>query len=202
MRILQINSCNYGSTGNMMVSLHQYLLDHGCVSYVAYPGSRSNCRKSVNNGILIGNRWGRYLHVRLASFTGYNGCFQPVSTRRFLRRIEALNPDLVHLHNLHNCYINLGELFSFLKEKDIPVIWTLHDCWSFTGHCPHFAAIGCYKWTSGCFECPQYRKYPALNCTVNTPNSHNTKTQMLYSSAFPRLWITQNQRSCRHNQCA
>ena len=40
-----------------------------------------------------------------------------------------------HLHNLHGCYLNLPMLFHALQQMHKPVLWTLHDCWPFTGHC-------------------------------------------------------------------
>ena len=52
-------------------------------------------------------------------------------------------------------------LFNYIKKSDIPVVWTLHDCWAFTGQCPHFTLAKCDKWKTGCYDCPQYREYPA-----------------------------------------
>ena len=51
-------------------------------------------------------------------------------------------------------------LFNYIKEKNIKVVWTLHDCWSFTGHCAHFDYVGCQKWKTGCYKCPQKNVYP------------------------------------------
>lgn len=159
-KILQINTCNFGSTGNIMLNISKKAVANGYISYVAYANSRSNKRKTVENSILIGNILERNLHLKLSYYTGYNGCFSTMGTRKFLRKIDEIEPDIIHLHNLHNGYINLKMLFNYIKEKDIPVVWTLHDCWAFTGQCPHYTIAKCYKWKTGCYNCPQYRHYP------------------------------------------
>ena len=69
-------------------------------------------------------------------------------------------PDVIHLHNLHGWYLNLPMLFDYIKDRNIPVVWTLHDCWSFTGQCPHYDMIGCTRWQTGCGDCSQFRSYP------------------------------------------
>jgi glycosyltransferase involved in cell wall biosynthesis len=81
---------------------------------------------------------------------------------RMLRKIKKIRPSLIHLHNLHNSYVNLPMLFRYIKKHNVPVVWTLHDCWAFTGHCPHFVMAKCDRWQSGCGECPLYKQYPHL----------------------------------------
>lgn len=74
----------------------------------------------------------------MAKKTGYNGCFSHLTTGLFLKKLDDIKPDLIHFHNLHNCYINLPMLFNYIKKRNIPVVWTLHDCWPYTGHCPYY----------------------------------------------------------------
>lgn len=159
-KLLQINLGNYGSTGSIVLNIGNLVEQHGGESFYAYPSSRTSRSKKVKNSITIGTRFERYLHFYLNLYTGFNGCFSIFGTLRFLKKINRVNPTIIHLHNLHNCYINLPLLFRYLKKQRIPVIWTLHDCWSFTGQCPHFSAVGCEKWKTGCFKCPQYMNYP------------------------------------------
>lgn len=102
----------------------------------------------------------RKIHLILAYYTGLNGCFSYLGTKQFIKKVDKIRPDIIHLHNLHNCYINLGILFDYIKNNNIPVVWTLHDCWSFTGQCPHFTVVQCNKWKTGCYDCPQYKEYP------------------------------------------
>ena len=82
------------------------------------------------------------------------------ATKSFIKKIDTLKPDIIHIHNLHGYYINYDVLFDFLKRRNIPVIWTLHDCWSFTGHCAYFDLIQCEKWKTRCFNCDNKKEYP------------------------------------------
>ena len=79
------------------------------------------------------------------------------ATKRLLKKIDEINPDVIHLHNLHGCYLNIKVLFKYLAQKNIPIVFTLHDCWSMTGHCGHFVEINCNKWKTGCSRCPQIK---------------------------------------------
>lgn len=161
MKILQINSYNFGSTGNIMADIARTARERGMECVTACPDGRSMRLRKLEDHRFIGTRLGRNLHIALAELTGLNGCFSTVDTWLFLRRVRKMKPDVIHLHNLHNCYINLPMLFRFLKRSSIPVVWTLHDCWAFTGKCPHFDMAGCDRWKTGCHHCPQLSDYPA-----------------------------------------
>lgn len=169
MKILEINSFNNGSTGKIMLSIAEIARMKGYDVKVCVPKRRDNLRKRISNQILIGNLVSRNVHLFLGRVTGLNGCFSIISTFLFIKKIERYKPDIIHLHNLHNSYINIPLLFKYLKKEKIPVIWTLHDCWAFTGRCPHFLSLQCYKWKSGCGNC-KYPKdaYPRSN--IDTTN--------------------------------
>lgn len=109
----------------------------------------------------IGTFNSRRVNVALARITGFNGCFAWLETYKLLKKIDEFKPDIIHLHNLHDSYINLSMLFSYIKKHNVPTVWTLHDCWAFTGQCPHFTIVKCDKWKAGCHNCPQYKEYPA-----------------------------------------
>ena len=47
-----------------------------------------------------------------------------------------------------------------MKEYGKPIVWTLHDCWAFTGHCAHYSALQCTKWKEGCYNCENRDAYP------------------------------------------
>lgn len=160
MKTVLINSCNFGSTGNIMLEIAETAENGGYTAAVCYPQSRDNSRKQKEKDFIIGTRFSRNIHLQLAGITGLNGCFSYFSTLKLLKKLDKLKPDIIHLHNLHNCYINLSLLFKYIKKHNIKTVWTLHDCWAFTGHCPHFDMIGCDKWKTGCYGCLQYKEYP------------------------------------------
>ena len=160
MRIVEINATNFGSTGKIMLQVANTAKMVGNKVWNCYPKSRDNSKFKVDNAILIGDRISRNIHILLSEFVGLNGCFSFFSTKKLLRQLNVIHPDIIHLHNLHNCYVNLPLLFKYIKTNNVKVIWTLHDCWAFTGHCPHFTMEKCDKWQTGCFKCPRYRDYP------------------------------------------
>lgn len=159
MKIIEINSGKHGSTGNIMIQIADLARNTGFEVYT-FSGPKTN-RSVVKGHTILGNKVGFLLHRILASVTGFSECFSFFSTYMFLKKLKKIDPDIIHLHNLHGWYINLPLLFKYIKRNKIRVIWTLHDCWAFTGHCPHFDLIGCNKWQGGCYDCPQYKEYPA-----------------------------------------
>lgn len=161
MNIIEINSTNYGSTGNIMLQIAETARRRNHSVITCCPTSRENKKKSVSNQWFIGNRFSRNAHQVLFEYTGFNGCFSFLSTAVFLHKLSKFKPDIIHLHNLHNCYINLPMLFKYIKKHKIKTIWTLHDCWSFTGQCPYFDLEKCDKWKKGCYNCSQISVYPA-----------------------------------------
>lgn len=158
MRVVQINAVPYGSTGRIMFQLADALLARGdqtlCTAGFTWKGS-DRADFVLTSGIVE-----KSFHTWMARFTGRIGCFSRGATRKLLKRLDQFQPDILHLHNLHGWFLNLPMFFDYCKKRKIRVIWTLHDCWSFTGHCPHFIGIGCEKWRTGCGGCPLHRQYP------------------------------------------
>ncbi len=125
--------------------------------------------------IRIGTKWDTYAHVVLTRIFDKHGLGSKRATREFLGVVEELDPDIIHLHNIHGYYLNVELLFDYLKVADKPVVWTLHDCWPFTGHCSHFDYIGCNKWRTQCFDCPQKNQYPSSKFLDNSKNNFSRK---------------------------
>lgn len=159
MRLVSINLCNYGSTGTIMREISLQAQAQGWETWQAYP-ERSNNASMNPNDIIICRERIRKFNESIAYRTGYRGCTAFLSTLLFLRKLKKIAPAVIHLHNLHNNYIHLGLLFRYIKKHHIRVIWTLHDCWAFTGQCPHFTMVKCDKWKTGCHECPSFQDYP------------------------------------------
>jgi len=153
-RILQINTVyEVGSTGKIAKGIHDICHKKNILCQTAYRYHEK--QKVPTDSLAVSSWWDCHVHNRLARITALTGCFSKRRTRSFLHYVDQYAPDVVHLHNLHGNYINLELLFQYLKSRNVPVVWTLHDCWSFTGYCPHFDMIGCQKWQTGCADCAQ-----------------------------------------------
>ena len=162
MRIVQINGGAKGSTGKIMMGIAEVARAQGHEVMCASPITTTNRNAGEDCGYYrIGTFNSRRVNVALARITGFNGCFAWFETYKLLKKIDEFKPDIIHLHNLHDSYINLPMLFSYIKKHNVPTVWTLHDCWSFTGQCPYFTIAKCDRWKAGCHNCPQYKEYPA-----------------------------------------
>lgn len=157
-KIVFINLGSFGSTGNIMKTLNKKATEKGFECFNIVPVDDSVDYRM--NNILLGTKFSRRMSWRMSVATGLDGCFSVFSTIKAIRKLKELKPDIIHFHNLHYSYINIPLLINYVKKDNIPVIWTLHDCWSFTGHCPHFIYEKCDKWKTGCFHCPRYTSYP------------------------------------------
>jgi len=176
MRIYQVNVvCGSGSTGRIAADLSQTIHEHGGESRIAY--GRGDAPAEID-AIKISNKLDLYVHAILTRLTDKHGLYSKKSTKRLIRDIKAYNPDIIHLHNVHGYYMNYEMLFKFLKDLKKPIVWTLHDCWPFTGHCAHFDYIGCEKWKNECDECPQKSRYPRSVLKDNSKYNYLKKKEV------------------------
>lgn len=161
MRVVQINGGVFGSTGTIMFGIAETLKKNGdkCLCFSPVTTTNRN-REPGFEYEKIGTFNSRRLNVLLNRITGSEGCFSYFVTKKVIKKIKRFSPDIIQLHNIHGGFINLPALFGFIKKSNIAVVWTLHDCWAFTGHCPHYDMISCDKWRTECFSCPLYREYP------------------------------------------
>lgn len=157
--LLQINiRVNVGSTSRIAEQIGQASIAVGWDSYIAY-GREANQSKSKL--IKIGSRCGIQWHGILSRLFDCHGLASTIATKRLVKQIKQIKPDVIHLHNIHGYYLNYKILFDYLNSTNIPVVWTLHDCWAFTGHCAHFVAADCMRWRdNGCGKCPLKGRYP------------------------------------------
>lgn len=159
MKIVQINTvCGTGSTGKIAVDLYHIADQSGNEPIIAY--GRGTAPENIQS-FKIGNTMDFGHHVLINFFLGKSGFGSKTVTKRFLKWLDKVKPDVLHLHNLHGFYIHVGMLFEYIKAHNIPVVWTLHDCWPLTGQCAHFDYADCDKWQTACHHCPIYRSnYP------------------------------------------
>ncbi|QFG53715.1 glycosyltransferase [Chryseobacterium sp.] len=156
--LLQISiEVNSGSVGRIAEQIGEQAIRSGWSSYITYA---RNHNPSSSNIIKIGTKWDVYSHGLETRLFDNHGFGSRSATIALTERIREINPDIIHLHHLHGYFINIEILFRFLKESGIPVVWTFHDCWAFTGHCAYFEYVGCEKWKTGCYACEQKKEYP------------------------------------------
>lgn len=162
-KLLQINPVlrTNTSTGRIVQEIGELAIKEGWDSYVAYSGGRDGLKPCKSKLIPVGGKADVAFHGLWTRLTDRHGLASWSATRRFIDEIKALKPDVIHIHNIHGYFLNYKILFDFLAQSDIPVVWTVHDCWLYTGHCYHYAAAGCYKWQSLCEDCPQKFEFPA-----------------------------------------
>ena len=161
MKILQINSvCGVRSTGRICTDIARTLKECGHDCKIGY-GREVVPEQHRAIAVRIGKRSDELSHALMSRVFDHTGFGSRRATKRFLQWVEEYDPDIVHLHNIHGYYIHIGLLFDYLKKHQKPVVWTLHDCWAFTGHCSYFSRIDCAKWENGgCRTCPQKKRYP------------------------------------------
>lgn len=156
MKVAQLNvTCGSGSTGKICVAVSDLLNKQGIENYILYSSGESKNTQ--------GHRYMSALEIKAQALQsrifGNYGFNAKGATKRIIRILDHIEPDVVHLHNLHGHNCNLELLFSYLREKKIKIFWTFHDCWAFTGYCPHYTMVGCEKWKTGCMNCPLRKKY-------------------------------------------
>ncbi len=174
MKVIQVNTvCGTGSTGKICMALYHLSEAAQITPYIAYG---RNTAPATINSYKIGSKSDFYCHVLHNFIKGENGFASSKQTMRFINWLQNLRPDLIHLHNIHGFYLNVELLFHYLRSIKVPVIWTFHDCWPFTGHCAHFDYINCDKWKNGCNTCPQHRQaYPYSIFKDNSKSSYLRK---------------------------
>lgn len=153
--IVEINSTNYASTGNIMNNIAFNIDSDDYKVYTACKNSKESRKHLKDNQILFGIPFERVLTSYLTHITGLRDHFNYLGTYLFIKKLKKINPNLIHLHVLHDDFINIKMLFKYIKTNNIPVIWTFHDCSAMTGQCPYFDMVNCDKWIDGCYDCPQ-----------------------------------------------
>ena len=196
MKVVQINAvCDTGSTGRICRELNDMLMRNGHESIVLYGNGRSEYAFAQK----VTGTFGVKLHALLSRILGKNAAYSPIATKKILRVLQSYQPDVVHLHNLHGNYVSLKLLLQYLAKNDIPTVLTLHDCWFFTGKCTHYTAEGCYKWQTGCHDCPKLKADIPSYLFDRTGEMWAEKKKLF--GAIPRLavvgvsdWITNEAR--------
>lgn len=192
MKVLQINTTvNSGSTGRIAEDLGQILISNGYKSFIAY-GRASQPSASVV--FQIGNKISVLWHVFITRIFDRHAFASGKATTHLIKWIKQVKPDIIHFHCLHGYYINIRILFEYLETAGIPIVWTFHDAWAFTGHCTYFDYKNCFKWRTKCEKCPNLHAYPASlfydNSTLNYIDKKTLFTKMKSMTIVsPSKWL-------------
>ena len=186
-KLLIVNiTANQGSTGKISEQVGMLMQERGWDVYLAHGARRVN--PSRLNSIPFSNITTEYLHALKSLLFDADGLGSTRATKKLIDKIKEFKPDVIHLHNLHGYYLNFKLLFRYLNRTSIPVVMTLHDCWSFTGHCTHFVTANCEKWVTGCDNCPLSAVYPKRSLFLDkSRRNYNLKDKYLGNS--PNLYI-------------
>lgn len=157
MKLAQLNvTCNVGSTGRIAEALGSSVIDQGGSSLIIY-GRKHNVSRSES--VRFNSYADVVMHYATDRLLDSEGLGCRSATAKVIERLERYKPDIIHLHNIHDHWLNYPMLFGYLRDISTPVVWTFHDCWAFTGHCYHYDSAGCYKWQTQCCHCSQRHRF-------------------------------------------
>lgn len=162
MKLVQINPVlrRSTSTGRIMEEIGDLVMANGWECHAAYSRGRDGMMATRMRPLPVGNALSTALHGLTTRFLDRHGLASYLSTQTFVRRLKEIGPDIVHIHNIHGYFLNYRILFDYLSQSSVKVVWTVHDCWLYTGHCYYYSAAGCDRWKTGCGLCPQRSQFP------------------------------------------
>lgn len=186
MKVLMINVvCGIRSTGRICGDLAKTLESQGNVVRIAY-GREKVPAEFQKFAVKIGSSIDINIHGIRSRLFDECGWGSLKATQKFVEWIKEFNPDVIHIHNIHGYYINIAVLFEYLRACGKRIVWTLHDCWAFTGHSAYCDYVDCMKWTEGCYACPLMNMYPSSLIDRSKKNWLKKKELM---SNIPNLTI-------------
>ena len=185
-KLLQLNaSVGRGSTGQIAETIAELATARGWKCYIAH-GARY-VGESQMETYQVSNKICEILHYVKSVLMDAQGLGSVRATKRLVKWIKDIRPDVIHIHNLHGCWVNYEILFKFLNMSNIPIVWTLHDCWSITGHCAMFTSAFCNKWKTECIACPHLEWYPKSIFLDRAQKNYHRKRELFTLS--PKLHV-------------
>ena len=194
MRVYQLNTaCGIRSTGRIAGAIADLLMQKGHSARIGH-GILPVPDHYKNISYQIGGKWERKLHGALRKTLDGEGYGSFHATKKLVSDIKTFSPDIIHLHNIHGCYLHFYTLFNYLQKLSTPIVWTFHDAWPFTGHCAFFDMVQCEQWKNGCSVCPQQKSYP-VNYGFSGVKRNYAMKKELFSSlqnltiVTPSIWL-------------
>lgn len=183
--LVQFNPvANWGSTGRLTEDIGDVAMASGWASYIAF-GRQFN--PSTSHLLPVGGRVSVIAHTLKTRLFDRQGFGSYCATKKLLKKFDEIKPDVFQFHNVHGNFLNLPLVLNYATQKDIPIVWSLHDCWSMTGHCSHFIGIGCEKWKTVCHHCPLKSQYPNSWLLDSSRRNYRDKKRLI--EAVPRITI-------------
>lgn len=171
-----------GSIGSITTQIgDSFVKTFGGNSFITYHFRCYPSPSSKNISIKVGTPLSFLVHILWTRLFDAHGLASWYDTKKLIRVIEEKHIDIVHLHNIHGYYVNIKMLINYLRENNIPVVWTIHDCWNFTGHCAHYYEVNCYRWKKGCAKCPYKKRYPKSILMNRSAHMFNFKKELFTS---------------------
>ncbi|GAP97600.1 glycosyltransferase family 4 protein [Leptolyngbya sp. NIES-2104] len=155
MKVLHLNFSDvYGGAAIAGYRLHQGLLAQGIDSKLLV-GRKDSGSDAVTK---VPRR--SYIETKIATLSQDLGLsyVSILSSFKIEQHPSYQAADVLNFHNLHSGYFNYLTLPKLTRKK--PAIFTLHDMWSFTGHCSY--SYDCDRWKTGCGNCPYPETYPSI----------------------------------------
>lgn len=178
-RLLQIDSClGVLSTGRISEGIAKIALEQGWECFIAH-GARY-VGNTIQTAYQIETRLGEYFHFAKSFLFDAHGLGSVKATKALIQYVKTIKPDVIQLHCIHGYYLNYKLLFEYLSYAKIPVVWTQHDSWAFSGHCSYSGFANCEKWKSECFNCPLRNRYPRSLIDMSRRN-YRLKRQLFTS---------------------
>lgn len=161
LRIVHIGTAdNRGGAARAAFQLHEGLrrLGHDSRMLVGQRFEQRTEIERIGFPKTLGGRILNRLILELETRTGLQYLIQP-HRRAFLSHRFLVSTDIIHLHNLHGNFFPITILPRLSKIS--PMVWTLHDTWSMTGHCAY--NYDCDRWMIGCGKCPILSEHPKIS---------------------------------------
>ena len=160
LKVVEINAAHMLSTGTIMLQIAEKARNEGIEVTTFSKETRTAKKVHIDHHYLVGSVWENTLNRYIAWYTDFQDVGSYFGTKKLVKQLKEIKPDVIHLHDIVGWYINIKVLFNYLKKAGIPIVWTFHDCWAYTGRCIYYSNVGCDAWKSGCKKCIQKDGYP------------------------------------------
>ena len=195
MRVLIVNASDYqGGAARAAYRLHAALLNSGVDSRMLVETKLSDDYSVIGQDSIVvkGISLLRRLLDRLAvklyksrSETYFSPNWVPFSG--LVKRINALNPDVVHLHWVNKAMLSVSDIAAIR----VPIVWSLHDMWAFTGGCHYNEECDAYERLCGeCKVLGSSRKNDLSRKVFNKKHSGYAKHENLTVVGLSR-WLAE-----------